>query len=269
MKTRHTWAPALAFWAIGLLPAAGWCEAVVAAEEREDLAAEDWQDLAAEEWPEHAGEEAAGEPAGAEALAPVDAGAGDDPPLGASEADAAFDPGAGDEEGALAVALPAGFDERRLDECAASPRPVLNEICAVGTECDEDVRVADFVEVYNPNAGAVDLGCFVLAGREGIPFVPQGMLEPGDVRAWGEGELRFRIRKGSDTVQLLRVVRGEEAPIALEPLESVVVDDDRAHLYRLPDGGSWLQKGVIDAEHERPGSFGERNATAPEATARP
>ncbi len=203
MKTRHTWAPALAFWAIGLLPAAGWCEAVVAAEEREDLAAEDWQDLAAEEWPEHAGEEAAGEPAGAEALAPVDAGAGDDPPLGASEADAAFDPGAGDEEGALAVALPAGFDERRLDECAASPRPVLNEICAVGT------------------------------------------------------------------VQLLRVVRGEEAPIALEPLESVVVDDDRAHLYRLPDGGSWLQKGVIDAEHERPGSFGERNATAPEATARP
>ena len=41
------------------------------------------------------------------------------------------------------------------------------------------------------DAGAVDLGCFVLAGREDVPFLPDGTLEPGKVRAWGEAELRW------------------------------------------------------------------------------
>ncbi len=170
----------------------------------------------------------------------------------------------GDPDGIPAIALPSGFDDRRLDECADTPSPVLNEICAVGTECDEDVRVADFVEVYNPNPGPVDLGCFVLASREGRPFVPDGTLEPGGVRAWGEGELRFRLAKRGDSVQLLRVVRGVDDPVELLPLESVVIDGDRAHLYRMPDGGSWLGTDAVAAEHDRPGSFGEPNATPSE-----
>ncbi len=162
----------------------------------------------------------------------------------------------------LVHALPVSFDDRRLDQCAESPEPVLNEVCAVGTECDEDVRVGDFVEVYNPAASPVDLGCFVLVGREDVPFVPQGSLEPGGVRAWGEGELRFRIRKGGDAVRLLRVKRGIDDAPELLPLESVVIDGERAHLYRSPDGGAWLQQGTVDAEYDRPGTFGESNTMA-------
>ena len=63
------------------------------------------------------------------------------------------------------------YDDAHFDRCTAAPKIVLNEVCSVGTECDPDVRVADFVEVYNPGARSVELNCYVLANDMAQPFV--------------------------------------------------------------------------------------------------
>ena len=143
--------------------------------------------------------------------------------------------------------------------CHAGANPLLNEVCAVGTECDEDVRVADFVELYNPSATPIDLGCFLLIGEEAIPFLPDGWLAPHARAAWGEGELGFRIRKADDRIRLYRLLPRDGQEPELRELEVVPVDASRALSYRSPDGGAWVHLGIDDAEYGWPGSFGEPN----------
>ena len=160
---------------------------------------------------------------------------------------------------ALVEALSGDYDERRLAACAESASPVLNEVCAVGTECDPDVRVADFVELYNPGASAVDLECFVVAGLDGVPFVARGELAPGELRGFGEAELGFRILKAEDEISLYRITRAPEGGPELVPLESLAVDAAQAHSFRSPDGGGWVRLGRDEAERDHPGSFGKPN----------
>lgn len=159
----------------------------------------------------------------------------------------------------LIEALPE-FDERRLAACAESAAPVLNEVCSVGSECDEDVRVADFVELYNPEAGDVDLGCFVVAGLDDIPFVGRGEIPPGEVRGFPEAVLGFRIKKSEDEISLYRVTTTPEGELDLLLLESVAVDDGRAHSFRSPDGGAWQHLDDDEAEEGWPGTFGDPNS---------
>jgi hypothetical protein len=161
---------------------------------------------------------------------------------------------------ALIGALPE-YDERRLTECASSATPVLNEICAVGSDCDEDVRVADFVELYNPEAGDVDLGCFVVSGLDDRPFVGRGQIPPGEVRGFGEVLLGFRIKKADDEISLHRISAGPDGELDLTLLESLPVDSEHAHSYRLPDGGAWQHLDEEQAEIDWPGTFGESNTS--------
>jgi len=151
------------------------------------------------------------------------------------------------------------FDGRDLDACSESPSPVLNEVCAVGVECDRDVRVADFIELYNPDKKDVDLDCFVLANREGIPFIPRGELPPGEVKGYSEHDLGWRITKAYDEVILYRAARDIYGEPTLQTVETLSVDRVRAHSYRSPDGGSWKTLSIDRAERDWPGSFDRSN----------
>jgi hypothetical protein len=160
---------------------------------------------------------------------------------------------------ALLEALPE-YDARRLADCAESATPVLNEVCSVGSECDEDVRVADFVELYNPQAREVDLGCFVVAGLDDIPFIGRGQIPPGEVRGFPEAVLGFRIKKSEDEISLYRLTTSPEGGLDLLLLEEIAVDDERAHSFRSPDGGAWQHLDDDEAEEDWPGTFGDSNS---------
>lgn len=175
-----------------------------------------------------------------------------------SGAPCAADSVSGTPQQALLVALTESHTAEHFEACGAAPRLRLNEVCGVGTECDEDVRIADFVEVYNPAGQAAQLSCYAIANDEDRPFVPRGQLEPSAVRAWGEDKLGFRIAKKGDQVTLyrMRVVAGKPG---LEELDRVEISATRALAYRSPDGGSWVTVPVPDAEWERPASFDRPN----------
>lgn len=164
----------------------------------------------------------------------------------------------------VALAATGELDAERLAPCRGAAAPVLNEVCAVGTECDEDVRIADFVELYNPHPRAVPLGCFALSSEAGVLFLPHGEIAARAHRAWGEAELGWRIQKGGDEVRLLRLRLGSAGEPETEIVESVTVTPGRAHLIRSPDGGTWRQLSADEAEQGFPGSFGEANPALPE-----
>jgi hypothetical protein len=148
--------------------------------------------------------------------------------------------------------------------CATLGEILLNEICAAGTECDPDVRIRDFVELYNPGRQSVDLSCFVLTARDYVAFSPSGVLEPGGFRAFGEIEMGFRIAKTRDSVALYRLAIDSDGEPLLTESERVGLDEERVHLYRSPDGGSWQVFALAEAETGWPGSFGEPNGVPPE-----
>ena len=143
--------------------------------------------------------------------------------------------------------------------CEETEGIVLNEICAAGTECDPDVRIRDYVELYNPGKRSVELSCFVLTARDYVAFSPSGLLEPGGFRGFGEVEMGFRIAKRLDSVALYRLTIGLDGEPLLAESESVEIDEDRVHLYRSPDGGSWQVFALAEAEEGWPGSFGSSN----------
>jgi hypothetical protein len=147
----------------------------------------------------------------------------------------------------------------RFAECGKTGDVLLNEICAVGLECDPDVRVRDFIELYNAGREPVDLACFALTARDDVVFAPRGILEPGGFRAFGERETGFRIAKSYDVITLYRLgVDDEDNPILTES-ERVAVGATRAHAYRLPDGGRWRGYAIDEAEEGWQASFGTSN----------
>jgi hypothetical protein len=151
------------------------------------------------------------------------------------------------------------YDDAHFGRCGAAPKIVLNEICSVGTECDPDVRVADFVEVYNPGAQALELNCYVLANDMEQPFVPDGRLAPHAVAAWSEAELSFRLAKNRDRIRLYRM-HAEDGQPRLALIDLVELADFRAVYTRVPDGGAWQTLSVREAELGAPTSFGKPNS---------
>ncbi len=164
--------------------------------------------------------------------------------------------------GSVLASLASRYDVRHFESCNQAPGIVLNEVCAVGTECDTDVRVSDFVEVYNGSGTHADLACYVLLNDMGIPFSPDGDLAPGEVKAWGERDLEFRIKKSDDAVILYRLGTGIEDLPKLEQLDALTIRLNQAHSLRLPDGGEWRHRGVAVAEQELRTSFGVSNQRA-------
>lgn len=68
-----------------------------------------------------------------------------------------------------------------------------------------------------------------------------------------------RIR---DFIEQLRI-DSEGEPLLTES-ERMDLDEDRVHLYRSPDGGSWQVFALGEAEEGWPGSFGRANGVPPE-----
>jgi len=158
----------------------------------------------------------------------------------------------------LMAVLTEDHDTEHFDTCGAAPKLRLNEVCSVGTECDADVRVADFVEVYNPTGQEAPLSCYVVANDEDLPFVPRGKLAPGALDAWGEDQLGFRIAKKRDQVTLYRM-RAVDGKPGLDALDTVEISEARALAYRSPDGGAWVTAPAPEAEWKRPASFNRPN----------
>jgi len=155
------------------------------------------------------------------------------------------------------------YEIEHFQRCDTSSGLLLNEICSVGSECNRDVRIADYIEVYNAGASELDLECYVLTTSEHEPFVPRGKLAARQIQAWGEKQLGFRIAKKLDEVFLYRMgTNGEGAP-DLVFLESLHTRANQAHSYRVPDGGYWKHLTADEAEDGWPGTYGEPN-TAPE-----
>jgi len=159
---------------------------------------------------------------------------------------------------ALMAVLTENHAAEHFDACGTAPRLRLNEVCSVGTECDEDVRIADFVEVYNPTGQPAPLPCYVIATDEDLPFVPRGQLAPGSLEAWGEERLGFRVAKKRDQVRLYRM-RAVDGKPGLEMLDQAEIGEARAVVYRSPDGGAWVAVPAIEAESERPATFSRPN----------
>ena len=151
------------------------------------------------------------------------------------------------------------YDDAHFGRCGAAPKIVLNEVCSVGTECDPDVRVADFIEVYNPGARALELDCYVLANDMAQPFVPDGRLAPRAVAAWSEAEMSFRLAKNRDRVRLYRM-HAEDGQPRLALIDLVELADFRAVYTRVPDGGAWQTLSVQEAELGGRSSFGKPNS---------
>jgi hypothetical protein len=150
------------------------------------------------------------------------------------------------------------YDDAHFGDCGDAPRIVLNEVCSVGTECDPDVSVADFIEVYNPSARALKLNCYVLANDMAQPFVPNGNLAPRGVAAWSESELGFQLAKNRDQVRLYRM-HAEDGQPRLALIDLVELADFRAVYTRVPDGEAWQTLSVREAELGAPTSFGKPN----------
>lgn len=166
---------------------------------------------------------------------------------------------------ALLAALVRSHEVEHFEACGTAPMLRLNEVCSVGTECDADVRVADFIEVYNPTEQAAPLSCYVLASNDDLPFVPREQLAPSALKAWGEGQLGFRIAKKHDQVTLyrMRAIKGEPR---LEVIDQVDIAEARALLYRSPDGGAWVARPALHPDWERGTSFDRPNPSpAPES----
>lgn len=147
----------------------------------------------------------------------------------------------------------------RFADCATTGDVLLNEICAVGLECDPDVRVRDFIELYNAGREPVDLACFALTARDDVVFAPRGVLEPGGFRAFGERETGFRIAKSYDVITLYRLGVDDEGNPTLTESERVALGATRAHAYRFPDGGRWRGYAIEEAEEGWQASFGTSN----------
>jgi hypothetical protein len=154
---------------------------------------------------------------------------------------------------------------KHVDPCAAAPKLLLNEICAEGSECEGG---KDFVEIYNPTGAAVDLGCYALmdqrSSRKGERiwanpfFLPGGeTIAAGQVRAWDENELGFRISRADDRVALTKLQLKPGEKIALPQLDIVTINGEGTYLYRLPDGDNW--KAVNHEGAKAVGSFGKLN----------
>ena len=158
----------------------------------------------------------------------------------------------------LMPALAGSHEIEHFEACGSAPRLRLNEVCSVGTECDADVRVADFVEIYNPTGQVAPLSCYVLASNDDRPFVPRGQLAPGALKAWGEGQLGFRVAKKRDQVTLYRM-RAVEGEPGLEAIDQVEIAEARALLYRSPNGGAWVAAPALNTDWERDTSFDRPN----------
>ncbi len=181
-------------------------------------------------------------------------------------------------EGDLDLAIPSGppgtlleqllalHDPAHFRGCGEGGHIVLNEVCAVGIECDRDVRRRDFVEVYNPGRGDVELACYALSARDEVVFSPSGRLEGGGIRAFGELEMGFRLAKRDDFVVLYRLGVDLDGGPTIAEAERVSIDEMGAHAYRIPDGGFWQTYTVEEAEQGWPGTFGESNEGADRAT---
>jgi hypothetical protein len=162
-------------------------------------------------------------------------------------------------ESSLLEVIREEYDDAHFDRCEAAPKIMLNEVCSVGTECDPDVRIADFVEVYNPGTRVLELNCYVLANDMAQPFVPDGRLAPHAVAAWSEAELSFRLTKNRDRVRLYRM-HTEDGQRRLTLIDLVELADFRAVYTRVPDGGAWQTLSVREAELGARNSFGKPNS---------
>ena len=127
----------------------------------------------------------------------------------------------------------------------------LNEICAVGSECDDG---ADFVEIYNFSGSSVDLSCYFLKDKGPELFRLSGELPAGEVRGWATPEMFGN----------LSVARGDEVSLRrARPGGGVLVDDTRpiddsvAYHQRVPDGGEW--ETMTNDQAEANGNVGTLN----------
>ena len=165
------------------------------------------------------------------------------------------------------------YGAKQFAACGASPLPVLNEVCSLGVECNTDPKVGDFVELFNPSEGSVDLSCFVIVSRYGVPFFASGTLPPGQVRAWGEKELGFRIAKWDDEVSLLQLRSAAADQPPFRVVDKLTITHKVSLSIRVPDGGAWKHHDSDDIElHDdekipAPGdwlsTFNEKNESAP------
>ena len=151
------------------------------------------------------------------------------------------------------------YDDSHFHRCAAAPRIVLNEVCSVGSDCDRDARVADFVEVYNPSGQTLELDCYVVINDDALPFVPRGRLAPRAVAAWAQAELGFGVAKTGDRVRLYRM-HAEGGDPRLVLIDLVELADFRAFYRRVPDGGAWHTLSLRAAEIGVRSSFGKPNS---------
>jgi len=159
-----------------------------------------------------------------------------------------------------------------IDPCEHSAKLLINEFCAEGQQC---AGGKDFVEIINPSGEPVDLGCYALADSRstrsddrmpGNPFLlPRGqVLEPGEIRAWDEGETRFQLSwRQTDRLQLVRVKLLPGQLLDFAPLDGISIDSQHSYGFRTTNTAEPWKYLIHDKAKDRSelGTFGQPNDT--------
>ena len=131
------------------------------------------------------------------------------------------------------------------DLCANAPNLLLNEVCAEGDECGLE---NDFVELLNPAEREAPLDCYLISDKDtprgaAVPLwrrpisLPEGgVLAAGDVRAWGEQELRLRLsHTDGDGVRLYRLETLGQYGSVPELIDEIAqISSEQSYWRRLP-----------------------------------
>lgn len=98
------------------------------------------------------------------------------------------------------------------------------------------------MEIYNPGDAQRNLTCYLISDSHS-PKSLTGTLGPNALRAWGQKDLGFRLKRAGDKVSLMRIQQGGGQTVE----DFREIHDSNSYQQRVPDGGDAWEEMSHDA----------------------